>query len=209
MQWAIPIERVAHVDVRDVPHERRLPRQEEGEVEREQGLQVSLAPGGDVLVVEAGEGVATRVLESFHQIEAAHRAGGEAVLVHEAAERRVDLNGPSDLLRLRLTHLLRLLGEFGDVLAWWTGLVDSPDEVLDRDLDQLDGQAPLEKRSIDIARHQPVGRFSDQADPAEAEHLPRVGEDELLSQSRRHLLRRSEKDPSFSTVLAYARKDLE
>jgi hypothetical protein len=53
------------------------------------------------------------------------------------------------------------LDEPGDVLACRAHRSDPLDQFIDLNLDELDPQAPFEEGTIDIARHQPLGGFTD------------------------------------------------
>ena len=76
---------LSSIDLGDVSHKRCSSGEQETDVQREEGLQIALAPSGDLLVVQAGEGVAPGVLNPCNKVEAAHGTRSETLLVDKGA----------------------------------------------------------------------------------------------------------------------------
>jgi len=76
---------LSSIDLGDVSHECRFSGKQKTDVQREKRLQIALAPSGDLLVVQAGEGVAPGVLNPCNKVEAAYGTRSEPLLIDKGA----------------------------------------------------------------------------------------------------------------------------
>ena len=83
-------------------------------------MQISLTSGRNALVVQARQGIASSRMHIGDQIEAAHTAGSQAILVNQRTQSLIDGYRFSDFARvgLPLSLLLLVLATVGAPLVW-------------------------------------------------------------------------------------------